>query len=306
VWSRFAAIAAENPHAWIRQAYTPAEIATPTPENRLVSTPYTKLLTANIQVNMATGLILASAAAAASAGVPSDRWVFPHAGAQAVEQWHVTERSELGSCPAIGAVGRAACAHAGVAIDEIEHIDLYSCFPSAVQVAARELGLPFGDANVPLTLTGGLTFCGGPGNNYAGHAIAALVERLREQPDGYGLTTAVGWYLTKHAAAICSAQPPRRPFASLDATWQRAPARRTRADYSGEASIEAYTVTYARDGTPDAAIISALTPTGERALIRTPEGDVVETLLAEDPLGGSIDLAGAGGASIAAGMVSPD
>ncbi len=183
----------------------------------MVAAPYTKLLTANIQVNMASGLILTSARAAEQAGVPQDRWIFIHAGAQAHERWHVASARTLvrllrRSAPRAG----PPCERAGVTIDEIAHLDLYSCFPSAVQIAARELGLAIDDPARPLTVTGGLTFAGGPGNNYASHAIATLMPRLRADPEAYGLATAVGWYLTKHAVGIYSARPPRQPFASLD------------------------------------------------------------------------------------------
>jgi acetyl-CoA C-acetyltransferase len=291
LWSRFSAVAAENPHAWIRRAYTPAQIATPSPENRLVSTPYTKLLTANIQVNMASGLILASAGAARRAGVPKDRWVFVHAGAQARDEWHVSERERLDASPAIHAIGHDALRHTGVAIDEIAHIDLYSCFPAAVEIAARELGLTLDDPARPLSVTGGLTFAGGPGNNYSSHAIASLVQLLRRDPGAYGLATALGWYLTKHAIGVYSARPPRQPFASFDSRPERPP-RRARSDCAGPATIEACTVTHQRDGSPDAAIVSALTPSGERALVRTGDRDVIDAILAEDPSGWSIGIAG--------------
>jgi acetyl-CoA C-acetyltransferase len=182
LWSRLSAVASENPFAWITREFTPEQIATPSAENRLVAAPYTKLLTANIQVNMASGLIVTSAQAAQRASVPRDRWVFIHAGAHANEEWHVSERDRLTRSPAINAVGRAALEHAQLAIDDVAHIDLYSCFPSAVQVAAAELGLRIDDPARPLSVTGGLTFAGGPGNNYSGHAIATLARRLRETP----------------------------------------------------------------------------------------------------------------------------
>ena len=290
LWSRFSAVAAENPYAWIKRRYTPTQIAAPGPENRLVSAPYTKLLTANIQVNMASGLIVASAEAARRAGVPKDRWVFIHAGAQAEDEWHVTERDRLAASPAINAVGRAALHHAGLAVDDVAHVDLYSCFPAAVQIAARELGLATDEAARPLTVTGGLTFAGGPGNNYSGHAIATLVQRLREDPAAFGLVTAVGWYLTKHAIGIYSARPPRAAFTSLDPRPQRPPARRARSDYAGPAAIEAYTVVHQRDGTADAAIISALTPHGERSVIRTADRDVIEAIASDDPSGWPISI----------------
>ena len=290
LWSRFSAVAAQNPHAWIRRRFTPTQIATPAPENRLVSAPYTKLLTANIQVDMASGLIVASTQAARRAGVPKDRWVFIHAGAQAEDEWHVTERDRLAASPAINAVGRAALHHANLGIDEIAHLDLYSCFPAAVQIAAGELGLATDEPARPLTVTGGLTFAGGPGNNYSGHAVAALVRHLREDPAAYGLVTAVGWYLTKHAVGIYSARPPRTPFRSLDPSPRHPPARSARTDYAGPATIEAYTVVYERDGTAEAAVVSALTPDGDRAVIRTPDRDVLDAIAADDRAGCPVSI----------------
>src|SRR5262249_13703067 len=113
--------------------------------------------------------------------------------------------------PAIGATTRAALQHAGAALDDITHIDLYSCFPAAVQIAQRALGLAADDAR-PGTVTGGLGFAGGPVNNYPTHAIPATVRRCRAEPESLGLTTALGWYLTKHAAAVWSTRPPAEPF----------------------------------------------------------------------------------------------
>jgi acetyl-CoA C-acetyltransferase len=290
LWSRFSDVAAGNPHAWLARSHSAGEIATPAPDNRLVAAPYTKLLTANIQVNMASGLILASADAAERAGVAKDRWVFIHAGAQAQDEWHVSERHQLAASPAIRAAGRAVLDHVGIGVDEIAHVDLYSCFPSAVQIAAEELGLSLDDPARPLTVTGGLTFAGGPGNNYSAHAIAALTHRLREDSDAYGLATALGWYLTKHAVGVYSARPPRRAFASLDPTPQPQRARRARTDYAGPATLEAWTVTYRRDGDPDAAVISCLTPDGERALLRTSDRDAVAAILRDDPIGEPITV----------------
>ncbi|GAA2907301.1 hypothetical protein Acy02nite_69730 [Actinoplanes cyaneus] len=280
LWSRFSRVAATNPYAWLPQARTAAELATPGDGNRPVCAPYTKLLTANLQVNQAAGLILCSAQAAHEAGVPQDRWIFVHAGAHAEDEWFVTERADLASSPAIHAVGRAVLGHAGRTIDEIGHLDLYACFPSAVQIAAEELGVPL---DRQLTVTGGLTFAGGPGNNYASHAVATLVPRLRSDPEGFGLATAVGWYLTKHAATVLSARPPGAGFRDIDAGLRLPrPARRVVTGPAERGVLEAYTVTYRRDGTPDTGIVTEILGDGTR-VVRT----VAPATLAGDPFGGT-------------------
>jgi len=296
LWSRFARVAAENPYAWSAQARATGEIATPSGSNRRVSDPYTKLLNANITVDMAAGLVLCSVAAAEAAGVPRERWVFVHAGAQAHDHWHVSERDELHRSPAIEACGVAALGHAGVTVDDVAHIDLYSCFPSAVQIGARALGIDLAERTP--TLTGGLTFAGGPGNNYATHAIAALVGRLREDPDAYGLTTALGWYVTKHALGVYSGRPPERAFASFDVQVEvdRLPRRQVAESYQGPAVVESYTALYERDGSPGMGIVAARLGDGRRALAKSHDaGELAELLDGEDPLGRAVQLRGADG-----------
>ncbi|WP_040792227.1 type II toxin-antitoxin system Rv0910 family toxin [Nocardia paucivorans] len=285
LWSRLSEVGADNPNAWLPQRYSAPELTTPTAENRAVSAPYTKLLCANLQVDMAAGLVLCSAAAAEEAGIPQDKWVFLHAGASAHDEWFVSERAELAASPAIRAVGAAALEHAGLTIDRIGPVDLYSCFPVAVQIAARELGLPTDDPDRPLSVTGGLTFGGGPGNNYGTHAIATMVRQLRDDPEAFGLSTSLGWYVTKHALGIYSATPPQRPYAHLRPVVDNPPARPVRTEYEGPAVVEAYTLPYGRDGEPEAAIISLITPDGARVLLRSNRSELVTELRDGDALG---------------------
>jgi acetyl-CoA C-acetyltransferase len=298
LWSRFSEVAAANPHARFQHHYSPDELLDAAADNRRISLPYTKRLTANIGVDQATGLIMCSAEAAQTAGVPRDRWAFPLASAHAGDEWFMSERAELAASPAIRACGRAALGHAGLGIDDVAYIDLYSCFPSAVQIAAAELGLALGTETTdghrdrPLTLTGGLTFAGGPGNNYASHSIATAVGKLREDPDGIALCTALGWYATKHACGVYSGRPGTRPFREIDAgdLVERPQPRAAIATHTGPATVEAFTVPYDRTGEPEAVIVSALAPDGARALARTTDPDVIASFTDGDPLGSEIEL----------------
>lgn len=292
LWSSLSEVAAENEHAWLPQAFTSEELAAVSDDNRLVCDPYRKLLCANLQVDLASGIIVTSVAAAEQAGIPQDRWVFLHAGAAAYDEWFVSERGDLAASPAIRTIGRAALEHAGLGIDDIAHVDLYSCFPSAVQIAAAELGLPVNDPKRPLSVTGGLTFAGGPGNNYGGHAVATLVQRLRQDPTAYGLSTSLGWYATKHALGIYSAQPPAKPYRALQPVLEPTPSRPVLTQYTGPAVIEACTVEMARDGSPVAAMVSVLTPQGARVLVRSSQPEVVGAALDGDPLGWTVEVTG--------------
>lgn len=295
LWSRFSEVAARNPYAWLPRERAVAELITPGPDNRMVSSPYPKLLVANLTVDQGAGLVLCSAAAADSAGVPRDRWIFPHGGATGTDTWYVSERTDMAASPAIAAAGRAALTGAGVGIDDIAHIDLYSCFPVAVQVGAAALGLPIDDPSRPLTVTGGLTFGGGPGNNYSTHGIATMAEILRRNPDDYGLTTALGWYITKHGVGVYSAKPPTELFRPVEAEVPVA-RRETAPGYTGPAVIEAYTVPYRKGSAgdePEAVVVSALNPAGARILVRATDSETIALCTTGDRLGAAIDITAA-------------
>ena len=179
LWARFAAVAVENPYAWSRQPLSAEEIRTPGPDNRMIGFPYPKYMNSNNDVDLASALLLCTAEKAEALGVPRDRWVFPHAGTDCHDHYFVSERDQLGASPAVRIGGRRVLELAGTSIDDVEVVDLYSCFPSAVQVGAAELGL---GTDRQLTRTGGLSFAGGPWNNYVGHAIATVVQDLRARP----------------------------------------------------------------------------------------------------------------------------
>ena len=287
LWSRFSAVAATNPHAWSPAALGADAIATVTPDNRLIGFPYTKLMNANLYVDQAAALVMCSAEAAQAAGIPRERWVFPWAGADAHDHWWVSDRADLHSSPAIRAAGRAALEHAGAGIDDIAHVDLYSCFPSAVQIGAAELGLRLDERARPLTVTGGLTFAGGPGNNYATHSIATMVERLRADPGALGLVTALGWYVTKHSIGIYGSEPSPRPFAAChpQAEVDALPRREWVAEHDGPVTIESFTVMYDRDGTAALGIVACTLPDGRRAWGNVRDPDAAAAMTVDDPIG---------------------
>jgi acetyl-CoA C-acetyltransferase len=294
LWSRFSEVGATNPHAWRPTAYTAEQIANPGPDNRMVGTPYTKLMNADIGVDMAAALVVCSVAAARAAGVPADRWVFLLAGAASHDHWLVGERADLGDSPAIRANGHAALTSAGLGIDEIAHLDLYSCFPSAVEVAADALGVPIDDPKRPLTVTGGLTFAGGPGNNYVTHALAAMLGRLRSDTGANGLVTGNGYYLTKHALTVLGTGEPQRPFQYLNTQPEvdRLPRVTVRTGYQGPARCETYTVLHGGDGAPEYALMACREPDGQRVWARGDDPELLDTLADDDPLGRTFEVAG--------------
>jgi acetyl-CoA C-acetyltransferase len=296
LWARFSSVATTNPYAWSRQARTPEELRSIGPSNRMVSFPYPKLMNANDRVDQGAALIMCSVSAARRAGVPEDQWVFPVSGADAHDHWFLSQRQDLRSSPAIRIAGARALALAGAGVDDIAHVDLYSCFPCAVQIAARELGLPVDDPGRSLTVTGGLGFAGGPGNNYVTHSIASMAQRLRADPGTLGLVTGLGWYSTKHAIGVWSTTPPAIGFRyecpqdAVDSLPQRTPAP----DHDGDATVETYTVVHGRDGEPELAILALLTEDGRRAWGNTSDRDDMLGLMESEGCGRKARLASDG------------
>jgi acetyl-CoA C-acetyltransferase len=264
----------------------------------MVCFPYPKRMCANIDVDQCAAVLLCAYEAARAAGVPDERMVFLHAAAEAHDHWFVTQRRSLDASPGIEAAGAAALEAAGLGIDDVAHLDLYSCFPSAVQIGRDALGIETGDSR-PLTVTGGLGFAGGPVNNYPTHGIATMVEVLRDRPGDAGLTTALGWYVTKHAVAVWSTRPPRTPFRCIDAqaAVDAQPGREVAGLADGEVTIEATSVAFDRDGTPTVGIVTALDGEGRRVMANARDAGVLHDMTIEPWEGRRVRIANAGSAN---------
>jgi acetyl-CoA C-acetyltransferase len=291
LWARLSEIAAGNEYAAIRTPVSAEAIRTPGPDNRLVGFPYPKLMNSNSSVDQAAALLLCSAETAEGLGVPQDRWVFLHGAGEGNDVPYLSERHDLSTSPAIALAGQTALELAGIGVDDLAHIDLYSCFPSAVEVAAEALGLSL---DRDLSVTGGLTFAGGPWNAYVLHSLATMATVLRGEPDAYGLVSANGGFLTKHAVGIWSARPPasgtrwQSVQKTLDAT---VPRRRAAPHHEGEATLETYTVMHDRAGKVERAWVFARTDEGHRTLAVSDDVELLDTLETEDVIDRTVDVA---------------
>ena len=292
LWGRFNEVAVDNPYAWYRTPMTAAEIRDPSPSNRMVGFPYTKAMNSNWDLDQAAAVLLCSVGKAEAFGIPREKWVFPWAGTDAHDTYAVSERRDLHSSPAITEAGKELYRLTGLGPDDIDHVDLYSCFPSAVQVAAASLGLGL---DRQLTQTGGLTFAGGPLNNYVTHSIAAMVGVLRDDPGSVGLVTANGGFLTKHALGIYSTTPPPGPFRAVDVQERvdEVPPTTVANDYVGPVTIEAYTVMHNADG-PEVGLCAVRTPDGGRTWGQVTDGDQMASMLVEEAIGRAAELDGEG------------
>lgn len=290
LFSEFTKVAADNPHAWFPTYRSPEEIATESEKNRYVGYPYTKYMNSIIRVDQAAAVVMTSVAKARELGIPEDRWVYLHGCADANDLWYVTERVNYHSSPAIRTMGRKAFAMAGMTAADMDYLDLYSCFPSAVEIGAKELGFALDDPR-GFTVTGGLPYFGGAGNNYVMHSIATMMDRLRANPGSKGLCTANGWFVTKHSMGIYSTQP-------REGTWEREDPASYQAELdamdhpvvdeapSGAGKVETYTVVHGRGGPEFAIVIGRLGETGHRFVAHTPADEAtLQGMMDRDMLG---------------------
>ena len=292
LFAPFTEVAAGNPHAMSREVYTAEELATVTGPNRLTSDPFPRRMVARDQANQGAAVLMTSAGKARALGVPENRLVYLHGGAD-VRERTVIERQDLSKSPAAVAACELALAGAGVRLGAIAALDLYSCFPIAVFNICDGLGLAPDDPR-GLTVTGGLPFFGGAGNNYSMHAIASMIRALRARPGALGLVGANGGFLSKYSVGIYSTQP--KPWTGFDSRPLQAevdgwavPALDP--TFAGEAAIETYAIDYS--GPQPRATVLARDVAGARIVAMAPpeRAEVVAAMIAQEPLGGAVTVA---------------
>ncbi|WJY17819.1 acetyl-CoA acetyltransferase [Alteriqipengyuania flavescens] len=274
IWSHMSEVAAANPAAWMRTPFGPQEIVAPDADNRPIAFPYTKLQVANAAVNMGAGFIVASLAEARRRGLDEARLVHVGHGAGAHEPTDILARANYHASPGMAAVLEETLARGDLATDAIDHVELYSCFPCVPKMARRIIGWP---AERPATVFGGLTFGGGPIGNYMSHAIAAMVYTLRGTGET-GLLFGNGGYATHNHAIVLSGRATGAAFPQGFDVQAKADAARGAVPpldetYTGAATLETFTVHYARDGSARLGTVVALTPDGARTLAIVPADD---------------------------------
>jgi acetyl-CoA C-acetyltransferase len=282
LWAGFSDIAVGNPDAWRQDAIAPELLSRPSDQNPMYAAPYTKWHCSQWNVDQASAFVLCSAEAATRSSVPRDGWVFPIAAVESNAMVPLSQRSELHRSPAVRVGGAQLAARSGVDPRDADHIDLYSCFPSAVQVQAEELGIGL---DRPLTVTGGMAFAGGPLDNYNLQALAKMAEVLREHPGSTGLVSCISGMITKHGMALWSTRPPEGGYHFADVSDETR-ARTTVLDHApehdGRARVDGYTVLHSRGGEPERAIVVATTRDGRRCVAASSDSDLAAAMLREE------------------------
>jgi acetyl-CoA C-acetyltransferase len=286
MFARFTQMAAANPYAMSREILDEQQIAQVTDHNRLIADPYTKAMVARDWVNQSAAVLLTSVGTARELGIAENKWVYLHGYADVREQG-VLEREDLGASPAMALAYQSALQRAGKTIQDMQYLEFYSCFPIAVFAACDALGVATDDPR-GLTVTGGLPYFGGPGNNYSMHGIASMVEKLRQDPGSFGIVGANGGYLSKHSVGVYSTAAPAQWSAcdsrELQEMIDGLPVPAFAYSPEGRADIETYTVLYNKDQAITAIVVGRLRQDDRRFVAISEHGETLQSILAVDPL----------------------
>ena len=237
-----------------------------------------------MEVDQAAALFLTDVQTAEKLGVPREKWIYLLGSGDASDIWNVSERVDFYSSPSVKVAAEKAMDQAGVNLEEIDYLDFYSCFPCAPRITRNMLGIHKDDPR-PLTVTGGMPYFGGPGNNYSLHAICKIVEILRQEPDKVGLVQALSWFISKHSIGIYSAQPPK-PYNPLPPESYQRELNKLKGpplieEAFGNATVETYTLFHDRHGRPVEAVIIGRLTDGSRFLSKPSKNKDLLTAMTE-------------------------
>ena len=294
LYSELSEIAARNPHAWKRSPITAEAVNSDSASNPMLAFPYRSEHVSRWSVDQASALIFTSVEKARELQIDPSRWVFPVSSGISNAMVPLTQRVALGEAPGAEQAASAALGHAGITARSLDLLELYSCFPIALQLHANALRLPAGSP-AP-SITGGMRYAGGPFNNFVLHATAQLALALR-QTDRTGLISSVSGVLTKQAFSVWSGVPAQDQFRSIDvseAALSACPPRRLADGYAGVVSILGYTVLASQRDRPSRAIAVAEAPDGRRVIVWSVSDPVVQAMTAEEYCGRLVFAAGDG------------
>jgi len=295
--ARYNAVAGDNPAAAFPQRRHAVDIATPGPHNRPLAYPYNRWHASQWTVDQSTALLICSVERAREAGVAAERWLFPHVALHSSEAVTLTARRHLERWPAMSVLARAAARHLGRPLRDLRLAEVYSCFPAAVRVQQRELGL---DPDGTPTLSGGMAFAGGPFNHFVLQSLGVLGHRLREEPAELGLLTIVSGMLSKPGLAVWSATPPdgeRAPLladlaAEAIAATEVVPVVDVPPAEPTPAHVASFTVTYGGEAglEPVRTAIVADLPDGVRTAATCEDADTARLAITEGLIGRAVSV----------------
>jgi acetyl-CoA C-acetyltransferase len=281
LFSPFSKVAAANPYAQFPTARDEAFLSTPSQENYEYADPFLKWFIAQDAVNQGAAVIIMSEEKADTLNIPAGQRIYLHGAGEAGDDF-LSERPKIDGSWAMQTALDRALTQSDKSPDDLKHLDLYSCFPCAVFSSTAALGIDWRSDPRALTLTGGLPFFGGPGNNYSLHGIAEMVGTLRDHSEDFGLVLANGGWMTKEAVGVYSAIRPD-DFTPVEAAAK--PTDKVELVHeSGEVKLESFTIAHGRAG-PQHGILFCRRSDGARTLAQTSPAALMTLNEGKNPIG---------------------
>jgi acetyl-CoA C-acetyltransferase len=270
LFEKFLKIASLNPFSWTNKTITAEELIEVSIDNRMVAYPYTKRLCANLFVDQSASIIITGEKTAIELEIDPKFWVYVMGGSDLKNIHEVTRRPQLHNSPAAFEASKLALKQAGLTIKDITAFDLYSCFPSIVEILMNEIGITEGDPR-DLTITGGLPYFGGPWSNYSLHSIVNAYNMICDNQTHKIMIVANGGYNSKQSIGIYGKEPPEIPWSGRDDTEIQEKILKDILEKpiekaNGMIRVDAFTMTYERNGDPKEGIIVGSFENGHRTL----------------------------------------
>lgn len=296
LFAPFTDVAAANPHSASPKSLSFDTIATMSDKNRMISHPYLRHMVSRDQVNQGAAIILSSVRKARELGIAEDKWVYIH-GVTCAKEASIMERSDLSACASAVNVAQEAFNIAGQGVDDnapltmrdMCYLDLYSCFSFPVFTIMEAFNLSHDDKR-GLTLTGGLPFFGGAGNNYSSHAIVEAVIRARRDPKAFALVGANGGAMSKYACGIYSTRPTQWDVERYNLMPDTQGSFEVAEEYDGEAIIESYTIAPNKRGAVGTIIARTAHDKRAAAMINQDASGEMQRLSDDDAIGRSVAI----------------
>lgn len=284
MYARFSEIASLNPDAWVREAKSPDEICEAGKHNPMQAFPYARSHCSTWNVDQAAALLICSEEKADALGIEARQRIYPVASAESSHMVSLSARADFSRCLGAELAAEAIYSETGIGPEQLDLVELYSCFPIAVECFAEAARISL---DRDLTITGGMAFAGGPYNNYFFQATAKAAQLLKTGAGRTAMLSCISGIMTKQAFALWSTERPRNGFARLDVTEEVA-ARSKQVEveirFNGEGRVSGCTVIYSRRDDPYAVLLVD-TAAGTRALITSTEPQVLRSIETEEWVG---------------------
>ncbi len=199
MYEEFSKIASNNKDGWIDNPYSKEEILDNNKKNKMLAYPYNKLHCSSWNVNQSAALIICSEEIANKLEIDQNKRVYPITSSENNHMIAIQQRPKLFDSLGMKYAANSICKVIERLNITLDAYDLYSCFPAAIKMFSKSLGL---DNEISKTITGSMAYAGGPLNSFVLHSTVKMIQKIRTSELSYGLVTGVSGMMTKQSFCV--------------------------------------------------------------------------------------------------------